>query len=275
MQYSDPDLTLLVNSIVTRFINAFVGNTNLISIFTIGSMSNSKYVARKNNDFDLRLLIRDPSVDFIDQMKSISAQCVDELQGKTRFQLSWTDVIGPARYVQGNQSTFLLHIIALTPESLDSLPTMHRISYSKSYIIHHGMDCLTGYKHLKLTAEGVLNEIEGIRYCLACLNNKTQTQQIWQRINSEYRLVSQTVPFTINVGYEFLRYSLSKCFCNSLSLATQNKNTELYNRILKLRQENQSLLESQFDSYSSTPDFFCAEGVRVLSLLDTIISAYK
>lgn len=271
MEYIDKELTHIINITINTFSEAFRDDDSVISLFAIGSMASSNYLPKKNNDFDLRLLISNPTPAFFHKLNKLADDIVATYQHETKYALSWDSVIGPARHISSQRPTLLLHIIVLTDDTLAKLPTMHRRSYASKYVIFDGIDVLEEYKGIPLSATAILDDIEGIRYCRRCLTDGIFQFQKWQVVNEECYLTTFREPFSIEGSYEFFRYSVLKGIENANSLCLQENNSTCIRNVHDIATVAYPVTFVPFDEFVNTPGYYITFAQDILLKLEVII----
>lgn len=271
MEYIDKELSHIINITINAFSEAFRDDDNVISLFAIGSMASTNYIPKQNNDFDLRLLISNPTPAFFHKLNKLADNIVATYQHETKYALSWDGIIGPVRHIASQRPTLLLHIVVLTADTLASLPTMHRRSYASKYIIFDGIDVLAEYKDIPLSATAILDDVEGIRYCRRCLTDGIFQFQKWQVANDECQLTTFREPFSIEGSYEFFRYSVSKSLDNANSLFLQKNKSACIRSVRDIATVANPVLSVPFDEFNKVTDYYITFAQDILLKLEEII----
>ena len=275
MKYKSRDLTFISEKIEQYFFSQFENDDNLLSMFVIGSMSNGDYVPNIHNDYDLRLLVDSPSVEFIDRVKKCATDVIEELKSVfLHYEFQWSDRIGPARLFCDTLPTFTLHVLIFTQDSLRELPVMHRLSYARQYKILYGNDYIGEYATLKLNAIGLLDDTEGIRYCIRCLTEKLFCYQVWKKRTNIYVLLTESEEFDNVTGYEFFRYSVAKCYANSRDFAIQESDIELLHGLKKLGIVADELLTITFDNYTIDNQLYINRAIKLLYEIERMLRLF-
>lgn len=200
--------------------------TTIKSVFVVGSMSSNDYVMQINNDFDIRIIVSQITEEVLSLTNEALDSCVNQLHKKyPQILFCSSYIVGPARHICKNgETSVLIHCLVMTEEELKNLPVMHRISYRKKYTLLYGVDVLKNTISLKLSLDGIINDNEGIKYCISHLSMHTIAYLSWAKTNSgECYMESFEEPFTTETAFEFSRYSVSKCTQNLIEYCIQEK----------------------------------------------------
>lgn len=189
---------------------------NVLSIFVVGSMGKSDYKIKAANDYDIRVLVTEVTPEFIEYWNMIMDNCVKiAREYYNDIYVSYSSIIGPARYVlEGKKTSLLIHGIVLSSNLLENLAPMHRKSYSKSYYVLYGDDYLLPYSQIKLKLKNIFCDSEGINYCIEHLEKKYLSFARWTIDEGRATLENTSEKFVNETGYEFVRYSITKAVMN-------------------------------------------------------------
>ena len=201
-------------------------HTSIKSVFLVGSMSADDYVMQINNDYDIRIIVSKITKEVLSSTNEALDSCVSQLQEQYPQLLFCSScIVGPVRHISKNgETSVLIHCLVMTEEDLKNLPVMHRISYGKKYKLLYGIDVLKSTISLKLSLDGIINDNEGIKYCISHLSMRTIAYLSWAITNSgECYMESFEEPFTTDTAFEFSRYSVSKCTQNLIEYCIQEE----------------------------------------------------
>lgn len=217
-----------------KFLKRLSSATEIRSVFVVGSMCDPDYNFQPYNDYDLRILVDDITSEILSVAEEAMSCCVSSLQMKYPNGLfSSSNLVGPVRCIsKGNITSLLIHYLLLTPQSLDNLPVMHKVSYRKNYRLLWGEDPLKKYDQLKLSLSGILKDTEGIEYCIQHLRERNITYLLWEIMDDNNCLLNEKKePFTQESGFEFSKYSIHKCTNNLREYLIQEKMTNYLNEL--------------------------------------------
>ena len=160
---------------------------NIISIFVIGSMQKSKMELKKNNDYDLRIVVKIMDEYTYRVIVNFNETIKKKIISRLNIDVNYSLIIGPARYITKSKITLLIHCIPLTIETLDNLPLTHKYSYSNNYRLIFGKDILKQYKTIRYSGKDIIECIEGINYCIDMINNNTLKYTEWKIDNKSIK----------------------------------------------------------------------------------------
>lgn len=202
------EITIIVKKNISKFLEKF--ENNIESIFLIGSMCEEDYNETLHNDYDIRFILKTINKESYEGTIDIITNIMTELES-INYDVSYSDIVGPIKRTSSTTRNVLLHSIILTKAELDDLPTTHKLSYSQKYKILYGDDVLNQYRSICLTKEDILNDVEGINYCINMLQNK---KNICCIRNSDYKLVTVVKEASIDDLKELVAYSIKKTLNN-------------------------------------------------------------
>ena len=249
---------------------------NIISIFIIGSMQNSKMELKKNNDYDLRIVVKKMDEYTYRVIVNFNETIKKKIISRLNIDVNYSLIIGPARYITKSKITLLIHCIPLTIETLDNLPLTHKYSYSNSYRLIFGKDILKQYKTIRYSGKDIIECTEGINYCIDMINNNTLKYAEWKINNKSIKLMNETQKMDENIMFEVLRYSISKSIYNSIQI-NKWKGKERYNNekdYLKSLNINdriindvENLISCNFESFKRNKERFKKETLEILETI--------
>ncbi len=249
---------------------------NIISIFIIGSMQNSKMELKKNNDYDLRIVVKKMDEYTYRVIVNFNETIKKKIISRLNIDVNYSLIIGPARYITKSKITLLIHCIPLTIETLDNLPLTHKYSYSNNYRLIFGKDILKQYKTIRYSGKDIIECTEGINYCIDMINNNTLKYAEWKINNKSIKLMNETQRMDENIMFEVLRYSISKSIYNSIQI-NKWKGKERYNNekdYLKSLNINdriindvENLISCNFESFKRNKERFKKETLEILETI--------
>lgn len=249
---------------------------NIISIFIIGSMQNSKMELKKNNDYDLRIVVKKMDEYTYRVIVNFNETIKKKIISRLNIDVNYSLIIGPARYITKSKITLLIHCIPLTIETLDNLPLTHKYSYSNNYRLIFGKDILKQYKTIRYSGKDIIECTEGINYCIDMINNNTLKYAEWKINNKSIKVMNETQRMDENIMFEVLRYSISKSIYNSIQI-NKWKGKERYNNekdYLKSLNINdriindvENLISCNFESFKRNKERFKKETLEILETI--------
>lgn len=226
------NFNLIKSYLINEFISIFKDDTNVDSIFLVGSMCNNNYELKSTNDFDIRIISKNVNLELLNSIEVVYKNILTRNEYKN-VDFQFSDDIGPAKPENKNEFNVLIHCLVFTKEDLDALPNIHKVSYSNQYEIFYGEDYLIQYKNILLNYDDVLYADEGIEYCIEMIKSKKQRYKKYV-IESETPVIKCFTDIASENEYsEILTYSLKKSLDNLYCLHLQNTKCEcLFNEYL-------------------------------------------
>ncbi len=238
------------------------------SIFAIGSMCDYGYVLKEYNDYDIRVVANKISDELLSAISDAIEESITVLkQTFSDLDVSYSDLIGPVKYISNSCSTSLLiHCILMTEQSLEELPCMHRVSYAKNYRQIFGRDFVKKYCSLKLSLKGIINDDEGIKYCTRYLKLRRAAFLKWKKNEkSEYDLIREEVEFSPEMAYEFSRYSINKCTYNLYCFLRQENMVDYLDELCHIERKLKPIYE--YEDFNSESDYYIEKCIEYLNEL--------
>ena len=207
----DNELGIITNIIDNVFVNRLSKISTVESVFVIGSMVTPNYSVKQNNDYDIRVWVSSVTDKVFEEIRNAVTDCKKMLP-KGSIYLSYSDIIGPVKHINHNDGiSLLIHCIILTSSSYYDLPIMHRLSYAKNHKVIWGKDYVSKDIGIKLSMEGILNDTEGLKYCINHIKDGKFQYLKWHRLaTNHYVLKSKIESFNNESMFEFLKYSVEK-----------------------------------------------------------------
>ena len=244
------------------------------TIFCVGSMSKTDYVFRKNNDYDIRILVSEISDAILEATNRALNKCVDAIKKYSELEVSYSCMVGPVRFIsRNNKDSLLIHCLLMTENALQDLPIMHRLSYAKQYRLLYGEDVLRHFTNLRLTLSGILNDSEGIDYCIQHLLAKVTELLYWEKIENTYTLQKKIEGFTPESSYEFCMYSIKKSTANLCEYIIQENIEEYLSDISKM--EDVIKPYPEFEEFVNDMDKYISATVNYLKKLYVFANKLK
>lgn len=249
---------------------------NIISIFVIGSMQKSKMELKKNNDYDLRIVVKIMDEYTYRVIVNFNETIKKKIISRLNIDVNYSLIIGPARYITKSKITLLIHCIPLTIETLDNLPLTHKYSYSNNYRLIFGKDILKQYKTIRYSGKDIIECIEGINYCIDMINNNTLKYTEWKIDNKSIKLMNETQKMNENIMFEVLRYSLSKSIYNAIQInkwkgkKTYNNEKEYLESLNindRIINDVENLISCNFESFKGNKERFKKETLEILETI--------
>ena len=156
----------LIKEIDNKAVDFFCDEPQIVSIFVVGSMYNlEKYTIRRNNDYDIRLLVDKVTPGVLDKVEKFQKQIVEEFTNE-EIQL-------------GFKYNILLHFLIHEVNDLKNfLPLTHQVQYGKNHRILYGEDLLLDLCK-KFEPQYLITCHEGIDYCIDMLKRDVYKYLIW------------------------------------------------------------------------------------------------
>ena len=249
---------------------------NIISIFVIGSMQKSKMELKKNNDYDLRIVVKIMDEYTYRVIVNFNETIKKKIISRLNIDVNYSLIIGPARYITKSKITLLIHCIPLTIETLDNLPLTHKYSYSNNYRLIFGKDILKQYKTIRYSGKDIIECIEGINYCIDMINNNTLKYTEWKIDNKSIKLMNETQKMNENIMFEVLRYSLSKSIYNAIQInkwkgkKTYNNEKEYLESLNindRIINDVENSISCNFESFKGNKERFKKETLEILETI--------
>ncbi len=246
------------------FIRKFSMHPEVVSIFVVGSMYDLKnYVFRKNNDYDIRLLVTEVTPSLLQYAEEMQKDFI-RLVKKEDIYIGYSNLVGPVNHNLSNAKTnLLIHLIIHRIQDLtDFLPLTHQYCYRKNHHTLWGKDYLTDLAS-QFAPEYLIDCHEGIKYCVDMLQRKVYKYLYWKTVSEteavfEYR----EDPLPYDLQHESVFYSLKNVINN------------LYNSCISIRGVTGVTLEDYCQWLCRGNEEYLALTTAVLTRNDTALDQY-
>lgn len=170
----------LIKEIDNKAVDFFCDEPQIVSIFVVGSMYNlEKYTIRRNNDYDIRLLVDKVTPGVLDKVEKFQKQIVEEFTNE-EIQLGFNNNVGAVNHsLSEKKYNILLHFLIHEVNDLKNfLPLTHQVQYGKNHRILYGEDLLLDLCK-KFEPQYLITCHEGIDYCIDMLKRDVYKYLIW------------------------------------------------------------------------------------------------
>lgn len=273
------ELGIVTNVIDNAFVNRLSKISTVESVFVIGSMVDPNYSAKQSNDYDIRVWVSSVTDKVFEEIQNSVDDCKKILSNpwynessKNPIYLSYSDIIGPVKHITHNDGVSLLvHCILLTDSSYYGLPMMHRLSYAKNHKVLWGKNCVLKDIGIKLSMKGILNDTEGLKYCIDHIKDGEFQYLKWHKLaNNQYVLKSKTEVFNNESMFEFLKYSVEKNTNNLIAFFEQKQQAKYIEKILKIKKDFMPLFV--YEIFQNKVDYYLTiTKAYLIQLLDVAV----
>ena len=240
---------------------------NVESIFVVGSMANIDYCEKEVNDYDIRILVSVIDDFVLGTWNDVIDECMKLACKFETLIVSFSDIIGPVKEVsKGGENVLLIHGIVLTQEALNGLGNIHKRSYFNLHYVLYGKNPIAEFDSLQIQIDNILDDIEGINYCIEHLSDKKISYLKWIKKDNEYSLVMHKEDFTDESGYEFVRYSISKAIMN-INEYFRSSSNYVFNISEEIKEKIRMITELKYPEYTLDKDVYIKSAILVLDYL--------
>lgn len=212
------DLILNKTRVIDGFFREhFKNDSNVLSVFVVGSMYDMNiYKPRRNNDYDIRLLVKKMDGAFLREVEKVQKQLLGMLDDEN-CHVEFNNLVGLVNHnLSVDRVNLLVHLLIHELSDLEGfLPATHQYCYSHFYRIVSGQDYLKPLKKVTYTADYLIDCHEGIDYCCDMLERKVYKYLEWVSGDSEkVEFVYKEKNITEDLICESVFYSLKNVFKN-------------------------------------------------------------
>lgn len=209
------NLTMLgvTGKIDARFKERYKNDSNVISVFVVGAMSDHRYEVSRNNDYYISILVKKVTPDLVDDFENMVKCLSDELTTDELCVGSCTLFVGPNHRLQDSRCKLMIHALIYSEHELyNVLPVINRYSYSRVYRIVAGEDCLAQFKHIQYTLDDLCSSHSGLRYYINMLEKCEHHYLSWENDGDFCSLASHVteIPSDIANTKECCFYAVNK-----------------------------------------------------------------
>ena len=123
-----------IDKIIKKNITKLEQNSNILSIFLVGSMASDDYKEKELNDYDIRFIVSEMNISTYEEINKALTKIKTEIE-ELKIGCQISDVIGPVKMVPKEKRNVLIHSITMTKKELDNLPNIHKYSYSFDLLV--------------------------------------------------------------------------------------------------------------------------------------------
>ena len=237
------ELKKITKQIDKEFIKYFLPETDMETIFVVGSMAHDDYIDREDNDYDIRVIFkeinREQIIDFERFLKQLSEKLTT-----VNIKVDYSTLVGPVNHkISHFKKNILIHAMIHTEEQMDNfLPITHKYQYGNRYRIVYGKNNLLKFQNIRYTKDELINAHEGLLYCIDMLKKEEYRYLTWDTENNKCEFNYHAIPMTKEVVLENCFYSVNKFIDNLMNYCTWEKldipNNKMIFCIRFLGQEN-------------------------------------
>lgn len=205
----------------------FKNDSNVLSIFVVGSMCDlQKYTLRKNNDYDIRILVDTVTPTFLKDMNKLQDLLLEKFE-KESIHVECSNLVGPVNHNLSSADTnLLIHMLVHEKRDLkDFLPLSHQCCYRLYHNLIWGEDYLQDICK-DYPPEYLIDSHEGIDYCVDMLRRKVYKYLKWECDDCNqavFRYYEEPLPE--NLYCESVFYSLKNILNNLYHCCVLNRTT--------------------------------------------------
>ncbi len=230
-----------IDKIIKKNITKLEQNSNILSIFLVGSMASDDYKEKELNDYDIRFIVSEMNISTYEEINKALTKIKTEIE-ELKIGCQISDVIGPVKMVPKEKRNVLIHSITMTKKELDNLPNIHKYSYSKNYQHMYGEDLIDKYKKLIITPNDIINAVEGIDFCIELISKGQNSYSKWI-IDDERLTLKREYVATSNIDMmELFYYSYNKAISNINNMIETNDFIVKLNNYLDFDEEERQLI---------------------------------
>lgn len=209
------NLTMLgvTRQIDARFKERYKNDSNVISVFVVGAMSDHRYEVARNNDYYINVLVKKVTPDLADEFENMVKCLSVELTTDELRVGSCTLFAGPNHRLQDSRCKLMIHALIYSEHELYNVfPVTKRYSYSRLYRIVTGEDCLAQFKYIRYTLDDLRSSHDGLRYYINMLEKREHHYLSWENDGDVCSLASHVaeIPSDIAGTKECCFYAVNK-----------------------------------------------------------------
>lgn len=210
------ELKKITKQIDKEFIKYFINDTDMETIFVVGSMAHDDYVDRMDNDYDIRVIAKDVNRDKIINFEKFLENLSKKLT-TDNISVGYSTLVGPVNHkVSSNTKNILIHAMIHRSDQMDNfLPVTHKYQYGKRYRIVYGKDNLKRFKDVRYNLDELVNTHEGLKYCIDMLKRREYRYLTWDTDDDKCEFNYHADSMPEDTVLENCFYSVNK-FINNL-----------------------------------------------------------
>ena len=170
----------IIREIDKQAVDFFKDDPQTVSVFVVGSMYNLEtYTIRRNNDYDIRLLVNKVTSDVLTKVDMFQKQMVAKYSNED-IQLGFNNNVGAVNHILSEKKcNILLHFLIHEVNDLKNfLPLTHQVQYGKHHRTLYGEDFLLDLCN-EFEPSYLISCHEGIDYCIDMLRRDVYKYLIW------------------------------------------------------------------------------------------------
>lgn len=210
----------VIESIKKDFVHFIKSNSLLqdyISVFVVGSFVGTVYKIRKENDLDLRVILKKVTFEKA-QLLDVFLQKCNKKYSSTDISISSSTVIGIAKPKIIKKTNILIHLIYFDMAEFQHLPAIHSNTYIKFHQHLAGTE-IWKLKSVNLTIKNILEDPEGLFACKEMLKSNKLKYFEWTRFpDGQYQTVLKERFIEQNELIDCIKYAIFKPLINLLNL---------------------------------------------------------
>ena len=218
------ELKSITKQIDKEFIEYFKNDSEMETIFVVGSMAHDDYNDRIDNDYDIRVICNNVNSYKINNFEKFLNNLSNKLTTNT-IQVGYSCLVGPVNHkVSDNKKNILIHaMIHRTDQMDDFLPVTHKYQYGSRYRIVYGKDSLKRFKNIRYNLDELVHAHEGLNYCIDMLKKKEYRYLAWDTKDNkcEFKFYKKSMPKETIMENCF--YSINKFIDNLMNYCRWEK----------------------------------------------------
>ena len=210
------ELKKITKQIDREFINYFISDADMETIFVVGSMAHNDYLDRMDNDYDIRVITkevnREKIINFEKFLENLSERLTTE-----NIKVGYSCLVGPVNHkVSSNKKNVLIHAMIHKVDQMDNfLPITHKYQYGNRYRIVYGKDTLKRFENIRYTLNDLITTHEGLNYCIDMLKKREYRYLTWDTDDNKCEFNYHAMDMPEDTVLENCFYSVNK-FVNNL-----------------------------------------------------------
>ncbi|MBR3660403.1 MAG: hypothetical protein IKN63_00675 [Bacilli bacterium] len=212
------ELKKLTKKIDKEFIEYFLSDVEVETIFVAGSMAYDDYQDREDNDYDIRVIAKEVNRDKIINFEKFLEELSRKLSTPS-IEVGYSCLVGPVNHkVSSDKKNILIHAMIHRSDQMDGfLPVTHKYQYGSRYRIVYGKDSLERFQNIRYNIDELVNAHEGLYYCIDMLKHKEYRYLTWDTDNNKCEFNYHFVEMTEDIVLEICFYSVNKFVDNLIN----------------------------------------------------------
>ena len=181
-------IKIITNRIEKEFINYFIKDEDIETIFVVESMIQKDGVAKCNNNFNIQVITnninKEKMSNFEKFLKVLSKQLATE-----NIKISYLNSAGFVNDIKlNNKQQILISTSFFQKDRINKLPIMLKYQYGEKYKIVYGTDNLKKFRNIRYSLDELITTYEGLNYFINILKNKEYYYLKWDVENDKSEL---------------------------------------------------------------------------------------